>query len=225
MNVILFGASGMIGQAVLRECLEDPGIDNVLSIARTPSGVVHPKFRERVHDNFLDFRTLQDLWRGFDACFYCLGVSAAGMTETNYRRITFEFTLAAARALAALNPHLTFVYVSGAGTDSSERGRVMWARVKGATENALLGLPFHAVMFRPGAIIPLHGERSRTRMYRVGYALTKPFWGILRTVFPGAVSTSEQVARAMIAVAREGAPRGVMEITDINAMADSRGRR
>jgi uncharacterized protein YbjT (DUF2867 family) len=221
MRIILFGSSGMVGQAVLRECLIDPRIEKVLSMVRSTSGLHHAKLDECVHSDFLDFSSLQPIWRGYDACFYCLGVSSAGMNERDYRRVTFDFTLAAGRLLAQLNPTMTFVYVSGAGTDSSERGRSMWARVKGATENALLALPFKAVMFRPGVIIPLHGIRSKTRSYRMFYAATRPLWGLLRAVWPNAVSTSEQVGRAMIAVARDGAPQPIMEARDINRVGKS----
>jgi uncharacterized protein YbjT (DUF2867 family) len=221
MKTILFGSSGMVGQAVLRECLLDPRIEKVLSIVRSSSGLHHAKLEECVHSNFLDFSSLQQTWRGYDACFYCLGISSAGMNESEYRRITFDFTLAAARPLAQLNPEMTFVYVSGAGTDSSERGRSMWARIKGATENALLALPFKAVMFRPGVIIPLHGIRSKTRSYRLFYKATRPLWGVLRAALPNAVSTSEQVGRAMIAVARDRAPQRIMEVRDINRLGKS----
>jgi uncharacterized protein YbjT (DUF2867 family) len=217
MKVILFGASGMIGQAVLRECLADPRIDGVLSIARRLGGTQHAKLREIAHSDFSDFTALEHQWRGYDACFYCLGVSSAGMREDEYRRVTYGYTLAAARTLSELNPAMTFVYVSGAGTDSVGDGSSMWARVKGATENALISLPFKAVMFRPGGIVPMHGERSKTRSYRIMYALTRPFWGLLLKVLPNSMSTTEQIARAMIRVAREGADKPVMEVRDINA--------
>lgn len=217
MKIILFGASGMVGQAVLRECLLNPQIEQVLSVVRRSEGVQHAKLRECVHANFLDFSTLAEQWQGYDACFFCLGVSSAGMSESDYRHITYDFTLAAARPLAKLNPQMTFVYVSGAGTDSSERGKTMWARVKGATENALLALPFKAVMFRPSIIVPVHGVRSKTRSYRIFYTLTRPLWGLMRAIFPNGVSTSEQVAKAMICVARDGAPKAIMEVQDINA--------
>ena len=216
MKIILFGSTGMVGQAVLRECLIDPRIEKVLSIVRSSGGLHHVKLQECIHADFLDFSSLQQMWRGYDACFYCLGVSSVGMNEPDYRRITYDFTLAAARLLAQLNPKMTFIYVSGAGTDSGERGHSMWARVKGATENALLGLPFKAVMFRPGPIIPLNGIRSRTRSYRLLYAATRPLWGVLRAAFPNSVSTSEEVGRAMIAVAHGGAPQRIMETRDIN---------
>jgi len=155
---------------------------------------------------------------GFDACFFCLGVSSAGMSEADYRRVTHDLTLAVAQRLAKLNPAMTFIYVSGAGTDSSEKGRSMWARVKGETENALLRLPFKAVMFRFGAVIPLHGITSRTRLYRVIYAATRPLWSLLQALFPKDITTTEQIGRAMLTVARQGAPKRVMETRDITAL-------
>jgi uncharacterized protein YbjT (DUF2867 family) len=156
---------------------------------------------------------------GYDACFFCLGVSAAGMSEAAYARVTYDLTLAVAETLARLNPGMTFVYVSGMGTDASEHGRVMWARVKGRTENALLRLPFRgAYMFRPGFIQPLHGIRSKTRLYRAVYAVTTPLFPLLKMLGPGAITTTEQVGRAMIAVARDGYPKRVLEQRDINAL-------
>ena len=181
MKVILFGASGMVGQGVLRECLLDPEVTAVLSIVRSSTGQQHPKLREIVHKDFFDFSSIESELSGFDACFFCLGVSSAGMSEENYRRITYDITLAAAQTLVKLNPNMTFIYVSGAGTDSSERGRMMWARVKGQTENALLRLPFKAAyMFRPAVIVPLHGIKSRTRLYRVSYAVLGPLLPLLK---------------------------------------------
>ena len=163
LKVILFGATGMIGQGVLRECLLDPDVTQVLAVSRGPIGQNHEKLRELLHRDFSDFSGSERELSGYDACFYCLGVSAAGMKEADYAHVTYDFALAAARALAKLNPGMTFIYVSGAGTDSSEKGRSMWARVKGRTENALLALPFKAkFMFRPGVIQPMHGITSRT---------------------------------------------------------------
>jgi uncharacterized protein YbjT (DUF2867 family) len=153
---------------------------------------------------------------GFDACFFCLGVSALGMTEDQYSRVTYDLTLSVAHTLGRLNPNITFIYVSGRGTDSTERGRVMWARVKGKTENALLALPIKAYMFRPGLIIPLHGIRSRTRWYNAMYAVTRPLFPVLKRVFPDAVTTTEQMGKAMIAVARSGSSVRVLETPDIN---------
>jgi uncharacterized protein YbjT (DUF2867 family) len=218
MKVILFGASGMVGQAVLRECLLDPQVESVLAIVRSAGSQPQPKLQEHVHADFTDFSALDALWRGYDACLFCLGVSSAGISEAEYRRVSYDYTLAAARPLSRLNPAMTFIYVSGAGTDSSENGRSMWARVKGATENALLALPFKAVMFRPGMIIPMHGVVSKTRSYRVIYALTRPLWGLLLAAFPQAVTSSEKVARAMLKVALKGSPKSILETRDINQL-------
>lgn len=219
MKVLLFGASGMIGQGVLRECLLDPAVTRVASIVRSPSGLAHGKLEEIVHGDFLDFSALEDRFAGIDACFYCLGVSAAGLSEADYTRVTFDFTLAAASTLARLNPGMAFVYISGQGADGSEGGRVMWARVKGRTENALLRLPFRTVCaFRPGAIQPLHGARSRTRLYRVLYVLLGPFLPLLKRIAPDALTTTEQLGRAMLRVAREGTPAPVLETRDINRL-------
>jgi uncharacterized protein YbjT (DUF2867 family) len=223
MKVILFGATGMVGQGVLRECLLDDGVERVLAIGRGATGQQHAKLRELVHKDLLDSSAIEGELSGYDACFFCLGVSAAGMSEQDYTRVTYDLTLAAARVLARLNPGMTFIYVSGAGTDSSEQGRAMWARVKGRTENALFGLPFKAkYMFRPGFIQPLHGIVSKTKLYRAIYAVMGPLYPVLKKLFPKYVTTTEQVARAMIRVAREGAPKPVLENPDINALAPSR---
>jgi uncharacterized protein YbjT (DUF2867 family) len=216
MRVILFGASGMVGQGVMRECLLDPEVTAILSIVRSRSGQQHPKLREIVHQDFLDFSSLEHEMAGFDACFFCLGVSSAGLSEDNYRRVTYDITLAVARTLAKLNPSMTFIYVSGAGTDSSEHGRSMWARVKGETENALLRLPFKAAyMFRPGLIVPLHGITSRTTLYRVSYAILGPLLPLF-VGFPKYVTTTEKLGRAMLMAARHGAPKATLESSDIN---------
>jgi uncharacterized protein YbjT (DUF2867 family) len=217
MKVVLFGASGMVGQGVLRECLLDPRVERVLSVGRSATGQQHPKLRELVHADFLDFSAIENDLAGYDACFFCLGVSSAGMSEADYRRVTYDFTLAAAQTLARLNPNMTFIYVSGAGTDSTERGRTMWARVKGATENALLRLPLKAFMFRPALIQPMHGIRSKTTSYRVFYALTAPLLPLLKRL-PRYVTTTEQIGRAMIAIAEHGAPSPILESADINAI-------
>jgi hypothetical protein len=207
----------MVGQGVLRECLLDPGVQSVLSIGRSATGQRHPRLRELIHRDFLDFSPIENDLAGFDACFFCLGVSSAGMKEEDYRRITYDFTMAAARTLARINPNMTFIYVSGMGTDSSERGRPMWARVKGKTENDLLGLPFKAAyMFRPGLIVPLDGIESKTRLYRAFYAVMAPLLPLLNAAFPKYVTTTEQVGRAMITVARQGASKPVLENKDIN---------
>jgi uncharacterized protein YbjT (DUF2867 family) len=220
MNVLIFGATGMVGQGVLRECLQDAGVERVQTVGRTATGVRAPKLREIVHANLTSYASIEAQLSGFDACFFCLGVSSVGMSEADYERVTYDITLAAAQTLVHLNPGMTFVYVSGAGTDSSERGRMMWARVKGKTENALLRLPFKAAyMFRPGAIQPLHGVRSKTAAYRVLYSLTAPLLPLLRRMFPGLILTTDQLGRAMLVVARQGASKKVLESRDISALA------
>jgi uncharacterized protein YbjT (DUF2867 family) len=219
LRVALFGATGMVGQGVLRECLLDPEVTSVLSIGRSASGKTDPKLRDIIRPDLFDYSAVEKDLSGLDACFFCLGLSSVGMNEEAYRRVTYDLTVTAARVLARLNPQMTFVYVSGAGTDSTERGRIMWARVKGATENALLRLPFKAAyMFRPGAIQPMHGVRSKTPLYRVVYALTGPFIGILRRLAPGFVTTTQQVGRAMLIVVKQGAPKLVLESADINRL-------
>jgi uncharacterized protein YbjT (DUF2867 family) len=218
LKVILFGATGMVGQGVLRECLLDTDVEEVLAIGRSATGHAHPKLREIVRPDLRDLSADEAALSGFDAGFFCLGVSSAGMKEQDYRRVTFDLTLAVARMLARCNPAMTFIYVSGAGTDSTGRGRTMWARVKGETENALLRLPFQAVMFRPAGIVPLHGITSKTRLYRIAYALTRPLWSVLLELFPQFVTTTEQVGRAMLRVAKHGSPKRVLETRDINAL-------
>jgi uncharacterized protein YbjT (DUF2867 family) len=220
MNVVIFGATGMVGQGVLRECLLDPWVERVITVVRSSTGASDPKLREIVVQDFSQFSSIERQLSGLDACFYCLGVGSVGMTEADYERITYGITIAAAKMLSVRNPQMTFVFVSAAGADSSEKGRFMWARIKGKTENAVLRLPFKAVyVFRPGAIQPLHGIRSRTKLYRVLYAVTKPLLPILRWAFPGQILTTEQIGRAMLNVARSGAAKRILERQDINAVA------
>ncbi len=220
MRVIVFGASGMVGQGVVRECLGDGSVDKVLSVVRAPTGARHAKLEELVLADFYDYGAVEGQLVGYDACFFCLGVSSAGMREADYRRVTYDLTLAAARTLIKLNPAMTFVYVSGLGTDSTEKGRSMWARVKGATENALGRLGFRAVyLFRPGWIQPLHGIRSKTRFVRLLYAVFGTLFPLLDRLAPGWVTTTERLGRAMIVVAARGAPTAILENRDINALA------
>ncbi|MER5486976.1 epimerase [Streptomyces sp. NPDC002812] len=204
MNVILFGASGMIGRGVLRECLRDESVDSVLAVGRSPLAVTHPKLRELVRADPTDLSVPGPDLASYDACFFCLGVSSFRMKEEEYRRITYDLTLAAARPLAAANPRLTFAYVSGEGTDSTENGRSMWARVKGKTENDLLKLPFEAYMFRPGIVQPDRGIPSKTPLYRAAYAVTAPLFPVLRRFAPHLVTTTGALGRAMITVAAAG---------------------
>jgi uncharacterized protein YbjT (DUF2867 family) len=220
MNILLFGATGMVGQGVLRECLLDQNVQLVQTVGRTATGALHAKLRDIVHPDLWHYAAIESDLAGFDACFFCLGMSSSGMTEPAYERLTYGITLAAAEVLCRLNPRMTFIYVSGAGTDSSEHGRSMWARIKGRTENALLRLPFAAsFMFRPGIIDPLHGIKSKTASYRVFYSLTKPLLPLLRLMVPNHVLTTEQIGRAMLGVARHGFPKRVLESRDIRSAA------
>jgi uncharacterized protein YbjT (DUF2867 family) len=220
MNVLIFGATGMVGQGVLRECLLDPDIDVVQTVGRSAAGVKHRKLREIVQPDLFQYGEIENELRGFDACFFCLGVSSPGMSEPEYQRLTYDLTMAAAETLSRLNPAMTFIYVSGAGTDSSERGRSMWARVKGKTENAILRLPFKAAyMFRPGAIQAMHGERPKPAAYRFFYSLTNPLFPVLRRLFPSYITTTEEIGRAMINVAKRGAPKRILESSDIRDCA------
>ena len=217
MKVILFGGTGMVGQGVMRECLLDPEVTQLLAVGRHSTTQKHPKLRELVVADLHDLSAVEQQLAGFDACFFTLGTSAAGLSESEYSRVTYDLTLAVARTLVRLNPGMTFIYVSGMGTDSSERGRIMWARVKGKTENALLAIGFRrAFMFRPGLIVPMHGIKSRTTLYRVSYAILSPVMPLIRRIFPKAVTTTEQMGRAMLAVAERGNPRAVLEAADIN---------
>ena len=218
MRVILFGATGMVGQGVLRECLLDAGVAKVLSVGRSRLKEIDPKIEEIVQKNLFDLSNTETRLSGYDACFFTLGVSSAGMTEADYTHLTYDLTLSIAATLARINPDMTFIYVSGAGTDSAGNGRMMWARVKGRAENDLLRLPFKAAyMFRPGVIQPLHGITSRTGWYRLVYSILAPLTPMLRA-FPKYVTTTEQVGRAMLAVARRGYPTRILESADINAV-------
>ncbi len=219
MKVILFGATGMVGQGVLRECLLDAGVESVLAVGRRETGRRHAKLRELVCRDFFDFSAVASGLTGYDACFFCLGVSSAGMREADYARVTYDITMAAARTLAERNPGLTFIYVSGAGTDSTERGRFMWARIKGKTENELLKMPFKAAyMFRPAMIQPLHGAVPSGKLTRGLYAVLSPLFPLAKALFPSVVTTTENVGRAMIETVRRGPAKRVLENGDINEL-------
>lgn len=217
MKVLIFGATGMVGQGVLRECLRDSEVEQVVTVGRSATGIQHPRLREIVHRDMSNLIGIEADLAGFDACFFCLGVSSSGMKEADYERVTYGFTMAAAETLSGLNQGMTFIYVSGAGTDSSEQGRIMWARIKGKTENALLRLPLEAYMFRPGLIQPLDGIRSKTPAYRVLYTLAKPLLPLLRRVLPNQVITTREIGRAMLAVARQGYEKRILETKDLRA--------
>lgn len=223
MKVILLGATGMVGQGVLRECLLDPEVGSVLAIGRTTTGRQHEKLHEIVLNDLSDLSSTEGRLSGYDACFFCVGVSAAGMKEEAYRRVTYDLTIAVAKTLARFNPTMTFIYVSGAGTDSTGHGRAMWARVKGKTENALLQMPFKAAyMFRPAYIQPLHGIRTKTRWYGAMYAVLGPFYPVWKLLLPKYVTTTECLGRAMLTVAQRGAPKSVLENQDINHICQDR---
>lgn len=220
MNILLFGATGMVGQGVLRECLLDPDVLSIQTIGRTPVSTQHPKLKQLIHPDLWHYQIIEPQLTGFDACFFCLGVSSTGMKPDDYERLTYGLTLAAAEALSRLNRDMTFIYVSGAGTDSSERGRVNWARVKGRTENALLRLPFKAAyMFRPGVIEPLHGARSKTPSYRLIYKLIGPLLAPLRRLLPNLILNTQQIGQAMLVAAKQGAPKPILESNDIRVLA------
>lgn len=220
MHVLLFGATGMIGHGALEACLRDPAVERLTVIGRRATGRVHPKLTEHVRADVADLSGLEAELRTADACLFSLGVSAGGLGEQRYTELTCDLTLSVARTLIGLNPGMTFVYVSGQGTDSSERGRMMWARVKGRTENALLALGFRsAVMLRPGAIQPVDGARSSTRLYRVLYVALAPVMPVLRRLFPGQIVTTAEMGRAMLAAARLGTARAVLEPPEIARLA------
>jgi uncharacterized protein YbjT (DUF2867 family) len=221
MNVLLFGGTGLVGDGVLHECLRDSRVARVLAVGRSPLGVSHPKLEEGRRADFFNFADLAPELASVDACFFCLGVSSAGMSETEYHRQTFDLTLAAGRSLANAHPGAAFCYVSGEGTDSTERGRSMWGRVKGKTENALLALPLNAYMFRPGFIRARPGKQSKTALYRIAYAVIGPLYPLLKRIAPTHVTTAENIGRAMIAASITGYPKRLLENADINALANA----
>jgi uncharacterized protein YbjT (DUF2867 family) len=219
MNVLIFGATGMVGQGVMRECLAASDVEKVLTVGRTPTGQQHPKLEELVHAEMWDYANVEAELSNYDACFFCIGVTSSGMSEQKYTHLTYDMTLSVATTLARLNPQMVFVYVSGAGADSSETSRIMWERVRGKTENALLKLPFRGVyIFRPGMIQPV-GVKSKTTAYRWFYTLTKPLLPVLRSMLPDQILSTPQVGQAMLAAVRHGAPKRVLESADINALS------
>jgi uncharacterized protein YbjT (DUF2867 family) len=221
MKVVVLGANGMVGGGVVLECLEDPRVDAVLAVGRRGSGLAHPRLREVLVPDLFALDPVVDELRGCDACFYCVGVSSLGMSEHDYRRITLDLTVAVMSVLAEVNPGIKLCFVSGQGSDGTESGRVMWARVKGEAENHVLGLPQETYVFRPGFIQPLKGVRSATRLYRALYTVTAGLYPLLKRVFPGGVTTSVNVGRAMINAVSTGYPKRILENRDINALAEA----
>jgi len=218
MNVILFGATGMVGQAVLRECLRDDSVKNVLTIGRSSAAQTHSKLREIILKDLFEFDSFNvtDL-HDYDACFFCLGVSSAGMNEADYTHLTYDLTIGWAKTLAHVNSTMTFIYVSGAGTG----GKSMWAQVKGRTEQALLELFPNSYMFRLAMLQPRNGEVSKTRWTRISYTLFWPLLPLVRLVWPAGVITSEELGRAMLRVGQHGAPKRVLENQDMRALGES----
>ncbi|MBK0402784.1 NAD-dependent epimerase/dehydratase family protein [Adhaeribacter sp. BT258] len=216
-NVIITGATGMVGEGVLHECLQDPEITEVLLINRRPSGFQHPKLREVIHPDFLHFRGITVDFKNYQACFFCLGVSSVGMSKADYEKQTYDLTLEVARTMAAQNPEMTFCYVTGAGTDSSEKGRSHWARVKGKTENELLRLFKKAFMFRPAFIQPTPGLKNTSKYYKY-ISFLEP---VLKRLFPKYICTLREVGQAMIQALKKGYPKPILEVPDIKALARS----
>ncbi|GIF17744.1 uncharacterized protein YbjT (DUF2867 family) [Actinoplanes tereljensis] len=213
MRVMIFGATGMVGQGVLREALLAPDVEQVLAVIRSPTGVHHPKLREVKVADFADLTPVRDELAGYDACFYCLGVSSVGMSEADYTRVSYDYPMAAARLLAELNPQTCFVYVSGAGTNP--QSRQMWARVKGRTEREVIELLPRGYAVRPGFIQPTHGVRSKTRWYNAIYTATAPLTPLLERTAPKYVTTTDRLGRAMLQLARVGFPRHILENVDL----------
>jgi uncharacterized protein YbjT (DUF2867 family) len=220
MDILIFGATGMVGQSVLRECLSASDVKRVVAVGRQSTGILHQRLSEIVTPDLTNLEAHRDRLAPFDACFFCLGVSSVGMNEPDYARVTYDLTMSVAQLLLRENPQMIFIYVSGAGTDSTEQAKSMWARVKGRTENALIALGFKgAYMFRPGVIQPMNAVRSKTTAYRVAYVLAKPLFGIMRTFWPQSIVTSEQIGLAMLGVARRGYALAILEVPDIQDAA------
>src|ERR1700676_1720412 len=217
MKAIITGATGMVGEGVRLECLSSPAVEKVLVINRRPGGVSHPKLQEIIHGDFFNLRPIEPQLMRFDACFFCLGVSSGGRTPAEYRQLTYDLTLNVARVVAKLSPAMVFCYVTGAGTDSSERGRTAWARVKGATENALIRLFENSYMFRPGFMKPSPGQRNEKSYYK--YILW--LYPIGRALYPTGFCTLREVALAMIKVAGTGYSKHILEVKDVVALAAS----
>lgn len=219
IKAVIFGSTGMVGQGVLMECLESPQVESVLVVNRSPGAIQHEKLREIIHSDFCDFSSLTPVFADYNTCYFCLGISAVGLTEQQYHKTTYELTIKAAGALLRTHQDYTFCYVSGAGTDSTERGRMMWARVKGKTENAILSMPFkQAYVFRPGYIQPLKGIRSRTKGYNLFYTIFKPFYFLLKP-FKNVVTDTSSLGKAMINIAGNGYHKKIIDVADINTLA------
>ena len=220
MKTMILGATGMVGQGVLRECINDPEVQEILVVGRRLASIQHPKIQEIIHGNLHDCSSIEPQLTGWDACMFCIGVSSFGMGEDEYTLITYELTKYLAETILRLNPGIVFIYISGDGTDSSEKGKIKWARIKGKTENMLLKMPFKAAyMFRPGLIQPLHGIQAQTKVYRYTYVVLKPIISILRNLFPSAISTTEELGQAFLNAAKTGFHKPIIEKEDIRLLA------
>lgn len=220
IKAIITGTTGMVGKGVLIECLDSPEVDSVLVINRHILGIEHPKLKEIVHSNFYDLTSIENRLSGYNTCFFCAGISSFRMSEKDYTKVTYDLTLNFAKTLLRLNPEMTFNYVSGTGTDSSEKARVMWARVKGKTENDLLAMPFkNAYMFRPGYIQPMKGIKSKTKLYNSLYVVFKPMYPLLKALMPNGVTSSPQIGTAMINSVTKGYEKQILTNRDINILA------
>jgi uncharacterized protein YbjT (DUF2867 family) len=215
IKAIITGATGMVGEGVLIECLNNPGVEQVLVINRKPGGVSHPKLREIIHSDFFELTSIEPQLAGYDTCFFCLGVSSVGLSQADYKHVTYDLTLNLAQTLAKVNPDMTFCYVTGMGTDSSETGRLAWARVKGATENALMRLFKKSYMFRPGFMKATPGQKNLKSSYK-WMAWVYP---IGRSLYPAGFCTLQEVGRAMINAASRGYPKRILEVKDIVQLA------
>ena len=215
IKVIITGATGMVGEGVLIECLYHPNVEQILVINRKPGGVSHPKLRELIHADFFNLTPIESQLSGYNACFFCLGVSSVGISKEEYKHITYDLTLNVGQVLAKLNPDMTFCYVTGAGTDSSEQGRIAWARVKGATENALMRLFKNSYMFRPGFMKATPGQKNVKGYYNY-FAWLYP---VGRTLYPAGFCTLKEVGLAMINAATKGYSRKIVEVKDVVELA------
>ena len=223
LKVIIFGASGMVGRGVLLECMEHDQVEKVTMVNRYSIGVEHEKLTEVIHTDFLNYDAIKDQLKGFDACFWTLGISAVGLSEEKYTEISYEYTHEAAKVLKELNPAMSFTYVSGVGTDSTENGRLMWARVKGRTENKLISMFDKAYMYRPGYIQPLKGVKSKTALYNAMYVVFSWLYPVFKAIGPNSVTTTVQIGKAMIESAQNGYDKTIIDPVDINLLARKLG--
>lgn len=217
IKVMVTGATGMVGEGVMLTCLGHPDVDQVLVINRKPNGITHPKLKEIIHGDFFNLGPIETHLKGYNACFFCLGVSSVGMSKADYKRTTFDLTLNVARTLAKNNSDMTFTYVTGSGTDSTERGPIAWARVKGATENELMKIFKNAYMFRPAIMKAVAGQKNLKGLYKA----LEWIYPIGRYLYPSGFCTLNEVGTAMIKCATQGYSKHILEVKDIVELAKS----